>query len=83
MALVSWVVDFCIAICLQGESSKERQEGGRKEGRNEGLGGIMDGAHCFGAQLVFALWKFERVSSVQSSNRPSHALKVWPRQVLY
>lgn len=26
MALVSWVVDFCIAICLQGEA---RVEGGR------------------------------------------------------
>lgn len=34
MALVSWVMDFCIAICLQGE--KGRKEGGREEGR-EGL----------------------------------------------
>lgn len=44
MALVSWAVDFCIAICLQGESS-------RKDRRAEGTkvwGGFLenaDGAH--------------------------------------
>lgn len=31
MALVSWVVDFCIAICLQGESSRKGQKGGRNK----------------------------------------------------
>lgn len=29
MALVSWVVDFCIAICLQGEAWREGREGWR------------------------------------------------------
>lgn len=36
MALVSWVVDFCIAICLQGESSRRE---GQKGGSSKGLGG--------------------------------------------
>lgn len=35
MALVSWVVDFCIAICLQGEAWREGREG--REGGMEGL----------------------------------------------
>lgn len=42
MALVSWVVDFCIAICLQGEiwtrgaQGRGRWGGGGGGGRKEG-----------------------------------------------
>lgn len=39
MALVSWVVDFCIAICLQGEAWRK----GGREGEREVLDFVPTG----------------------------------------